>query len=142
MEYCSHIWSAAPDSCLSILDKIQARAIRLIDDAELTARLQALAHRRAVASLCLLYRYYYKDCSLELTGCIPPPVVLAANRTSRSVASSHPFALASIPSRTNACGRSFFPRIIKLWNSLPFSAFPEEFNLQSFKCNINRLTLH
>ena len=34
MEYCSHIWSAAPDSCLSILDKIQACSIRFIAYAE------------------------------------------------------------------------------------------------------------
>ena len=108
MEYGSHIWSAASDFCLSTLDKIQARAIRLINDAVLTARLQALAHRRAVAFLCLLYRYYYKDCSLELTGCIPPPVVLAANRTYCFVASNHPFALASIPPRTMLMVVHFF----------------------------------
>ena len=48
MEYCSHVWGAAPPSTLGILDSIQKRAIRLINDPGLVGRLPTLAHRRDV----------------------------------------------------------------------------------------------
>ena len=51
------MWGAAPPSTLSILDSIQRKAIRLIDDPVLTGRLPSLAHRRAVGDLSLFYRY-------------------------------------------------------------------------------------
>ena len=36
---------------------------------------------------------------------------------------------------------SFIPRASQLWNSLPPTAFPESYNLSSFKCNVNKLDL-
>ena len=36
LEYCSHVWGAAPPSTLSIHDSIHRRAIRLINDLVLT----------------------------------------------------------------------------------------------------------
>ena len=36
---------------------------------------------------------------------------------------------------------SFIPRTSQLWNSLPSTAFPESYNLSSFKSNINKLDL-
>ena len=47
LKYCSYVWRAAPPSTLGILDSIQRKAIRLIDDPVLTERLSSLAHRRA-----------------------------------------------------------------------------------------------
>nr|CAH7714777.1 unnamed protein product [Callosobruchus chinensis] len=45
LEYCSHIWGAAAPTTLSILDAVQRRAVRLIDDPALTCHLQPLSHR-------------------------------------------------------------------------------------------------
>nr|CAH7714899.1 unnamed protein product [Callosobruchus chinensis] len=41
LEYCSHIWGAAAPTTLSILDAVQRRAIRLIDDPALTPTKQS-----------------------------------------------------------------------------------------------------
>ena len=73
LEYYSYIWRAAPPSTLSILDSIQRKAIRLIDDPVLTGRLPSLAHRRrrAVGDLSLFYRYFHRLCSEELASIIP-----------------------------------------------------------------------
>lgn len=55
IEYCSHIWSGASKTSLRLLDKIQVKAIRLIDNINLSYTLQSLflSHRRNVASTSL-----------------------------------------------------------------------------------------
>ena len=89
LEYCSHVWGAAPPSTLSILDSIQKRAIRLIDDPVLAGRLPTLAHRRAVGDLSLFYRYFHRYCSEELASIIPPRAV--RNRVTRGVMHMQPY---------------------------------------------------
>nr|CAH7713656.1 unnamed protein product [Callosobruchus chinensis]CAH7755182.1 unnamed protein product [Callosobruchus chinensis]CAH7765403.1 unnamed protein product [Callosobruchus chinensis] len=56
LEYWSHIWRSAATT-LSIHDKVQRRAIRLIGDPALTCHLQPLSHRRALGDLSFFYRY-------------------------------------------------------------------------------------
>ena len=51
LEYCSHVWGSAPKSALHLLDKVQSKAIRLINNPHLTISLQSLSHRRLVADL-------------------------------------------------------------------------------------------
>nr|CAH7731074.1 unnamed protein product [Callosobruchus chinensis] len=88
LEYCSHIWGAAAPTTLSILDAVQGRAIRLIDNPALTFYIQPLSHRRAVGDLSLFYQYSNGSCSSELTSKIAPlskPV-----RCIRGTCSSHP----------------------------------------------------
>ena len=51
LEYCSHVWGGAPKSTLCLLDKVQSKAIRLINYPNLTKSLQPLAHRRLVGDL-------------------------------------------------------------------------------------------
>ena len=138
MEYCSHIWGGAPATSLKILDKVQARAIRLINDVKLTSSLQPLSHRRAVASLSLFYRYFFGACSSELSGCVPPPLELTANRTSRQTLSSHPYAVVVPTCRTAMGKQSFFMRTARLWNALPSTCFPGMYGLQKFKQAINK----
>jgi hypothetical protein len=72
LKYCSHVWGMAFPTTLSILDAIQRRAVRLINDPLLTQRLPSLAHRRAVGDLSLFYRYFYGFCSDELSSIVPP----------------------------------------------------------------------
>ncbi|KAG1670799.1 Histidine triad nucleotide-binding protein 2, mitochondrial [Nymphon striatum] len=45
MEYYSHIWGGAPASILGVLDRIQKKAIRLVDDESFTTNLQLLSHQ-------------------------------------------------------------------------------------------------
>ena len=55
LEYCSCIWGDAPKSTLCLLDKIQFKAICLINNASLTKSLQSLSHRRLVGDLSIFY---------------------------------------------------------------------------------------
>ena len=51
LEYCSHIWGGAQKSTLCLLDKVQSKAIRLINNPNLTKSLQPLSHRPLVGDL-------------------------------------------------------------------------------------------
>ena len=63
LEYCSHVWGGAPKSTLCLLDKVQSKAIRLINNPNLTKSLQPLSHRRLVGDLSIFYRYFNGHCS-------------------------------------------------------------------------------
>ena len=65
LEYCCHVWAGAPSCYLELLDKLQKWICRTVGPS-FAASLEPLAHRRNVASLSLLYRYYFARCSSEL----------------------------------------------------------------------------
>ena len=69
MEYCFHIWGGASSCYLELLDKLQKQICRTVSPS-LLASLEPLAHHENVASLSLLYRYYFGSCSSEL---VPRP---------------------------------------------------------------------
>jgi len=139
MEYCSHIWGSASPSTLKILDSIQRKAVRLIDDPNLTGRLPSLAHRRAVGDLSLFYRYFHGLCSEELSSIVPP--LDSPNRDTRRTSHMHPFTVQLPTHRTSTFSRTFIPRVSRLWNQLPVHVFPPVPSLQSFKSRVNRLNL-
>ena len=58
-----------------ILDRVEAKAFCLIDDAHLTSSLDSLSLRRRVASLTIFKRIYFGHCSLELRSNLPPPLL-------------------------------------------------------------------
>ena len=89
LEYCSHVWGGAPKSTLCLLDKVQSKAIRLINDPNLTKSLQPLSHHRLVGDISIFYRYVNKHYSQEIRDIIPVPLRLV--RTTRSSTHSHPF---------------------------------------------------
>ena len=72
MEYCCHVWAGSSSYYLELLDKLQKRICRNFGTS-LAASLEPLAHRRNVASLSLLYRYYLGRCSSELVQLVPFP---------------------------------------------------------------------
>ena len=136
LEYCSHVWGGAPKSTLCLLDKVQSKAIRLINNPNLTKSLQPLSHRRLVGDLSIYYRYFNGHCSQEIRDIIPVP--LRRVRTTRSSTYSHPLQVSLPTSRTLSHKSSFIPRTCNLWNVLPSSSFPESYNLPSFKSKINK----
>ena len=71
---CSHVWGGAPKSTLCLLDKVQSKAIRLINNPNLTKSLQPLAHSRLVGDLSIFYRYFNGHCSQEIRDIIPVPL--------------------------------------------------------------------
>ena len=135
MEYCCHVWGRSPG--VELLDRVESKAIRLIASPPLTDSLPSLSCRRDVASLALFYKYHFGHCSAELSRCVPPP--LARPRATRQSVQSHSYAVQLQNSRIERYSRSFFPATSVLWNNLPQAVFPSQYNLQSFKCNINRL---
>ena len=70
----SHVWGGAPKSSLNLLDRVQSKAIRLINNPNLTNSLQSLSHRRLVADLSIFYRYFHGHCSQEIKNIIPDPM--------------------------------------------------------------------
>ena len=72
MEYCCHVWAGSPSCYLELLDKLQKQICRNFGTS-LAAFLEPLAHRRNVASLSLIYRYYLGRCSSELVQLVPLP---------------------------------------------------------------------
>ena len=139
LEYCSHVWGGAPKSSLHLLDRVQSKAIRLINNLNLTNYLQSLSHRRLVADLSIFYRHFHGHCSQEIKNIIPDPVRRV--RTTRSSTYSHSFQVTLPIPRTLAHKSSFIPRTSQLWNSLPPTTFPVPYNLSSSKSNINKLDL-
>jgi len=134
MEYCSHIWGGSPFTAL--LDRVESKAFRLINDPNLTTSLDPLSLRRNVASLSLFYRYFFGRCSVELADCVPLP--LARPRVTRQASSSHNYCVEVVNARINRYNDCFFPSTSKLWNSLPASVFPNSYNIFSFKRNVCR----
>ena len=94
-----------------------------------------MSHRRNVGSLSLLYRHFHGHCSKELLGLVPTPQHLGPS--TRNAGSSHPYCLSVPHSRIAHHKKSFFPRTARLWNSLPSSVFPVDYDLLQFKANVN-----
>ena len=129
-------------STLCLLEKVQSKAIRLINNPNLTKSLQPFSHRRLVGDLSIYYRYFNGHCSQKIRDIIPVPLRrVGTTRSSRSSTHSHPFQV-SLPNPRNLSHKSsFIPRTCNLWNVLPSSCFPESYNLPSFKSKINNLIL-
>ena len=136
------LWSTALVSgmvLLNLLDRVQSKVIRLINNPNLTKSLQSLSHRRLVADLSIFYHYFHRHCTQEIKNIIPDPVRRV--RTIRISTCSHPFQVTLPNPGTLSHKSSFTPRTSQLWSSLPPTTFPESYNLSSFKSNINELDL-
>ena len=134
LEYSSHIWGASPFTYL--LDRVESKAFRLINDPVLTSTLDPLSLRHKVACLSLFYRYYFGHCSEELVGCMPSP--LRRPRETRQTTSSHRYSVEVCNPRIDRYNDCFFHSTSLLWNSLPASVFPKSYNLSIFKRQVYR----
>ena len=112
LEYCTQVWGGAPKSTLWLLDKVQSKALCLINNPNLTISLQPLSHRPLVGDLSIIYRYFHGHCSQEIKEIIPVP--LRRVRTTRSSTHSHPFQVSLHTSRTLSHKSSFIPRTCNL----------------------------
>ena len=135
MEYCCHVWAAAPSCYLELLDKLQKRICRTVGPS-LVASLEPLAHSRNVASLRLFYRYYFGRCSSELAQLVLFPY--SQRRSTRYSDRLHVFSVTIPRCYKDVYISSFFPLTARLWNSPPKESFPLAYDLNGLKSRINR----
>ena len=132
-------WYSKIYSLSSRQSPVRSKAIRLINNPNLTKSIQPLSHRRLVGALSIFYRYFNGHRYQEIRDIIPVP--LRRVRTTRSSTHSHPFQVSLPNPRTLSHKSSFIPRTCNFWNVLPSSCFPESYNLPSLKSKINKLDL-
>ena len=135
MEYCCHVWAGAPSCYLDLLDKLQKRICRIVGPS-LAASLESSGHCRNATSLYLFYRYYFGRSSPELAQLAPPP--FSRGRSTRYSDTLHDFSITIPRFYKNVYVNSFFPRMAKLWNSLPIECFPLTYDRSGFKSRINK----
>ena len=121
MEYCCHVSAGTPSCYLELLEKLQKRICRTVGSS-LAASLESLAHRQNVASLSLIYRYYFGRCLSELAQLVPLP-------SSRGRSTHYPDRLCNFSATIPRCYKdvyvnSFFPCTARLWNSLLIECLP------------------
>ena len=134
MEYCCNVWADAPSCYLELLDKLQKQIFRIVGPS-LPASLEPLACRQNVASLSLFYRYYFGRCSSELAQLVPLP--FSQGRYTRYSDRLHDFSVTIPRCYKDVYVNSFFPRMAKLWNSLPIECFPLTYDLNRFSVSCN-----
>ena len=126
IEYCCHVWTGVPSCYLELLEKLQKR-ICSTTGSPLAASLEPLAHRQNVASLSLLYRYYFGRCSSELAQLVP----LFFSRRRSTGCSDRLYDFSGIIPRCykDVYINSFLPRTGRLGNFLPIECFPLTYDL-------------
>ena len=134
MEYCCDVWTGSP-SYMELLDNLQRQVCRTVGPS-LAASLEPLAHDQNVASLSLFYRYHFGRCSSELAQLVPLP--FSRGRSTRYSDGLHDFSITIPRCYKDVYVNSFFPRTIRLWNSLPIECFPLTYDLSGIKSRINR----
>ena len=133
MEYCCHVWAGAPSCYLELLDKLQKRICRTVGPS-LATTLEPLAHHRNVASLYLLYRYYFVRFSSELAQLVPLPFSRGKVYFDRL----RTFSVTIPRCYKDVYVNSLFPRTARLWNSLPIDCFPLAYDLNGCKSRITK----
>ena len=121
MEFCCHVWAGAPSCYLELSDKLEKRICRT-DRPSFAASLEPLAHRRNVANLSLLSRYYFGRYSSELAQLIP--LSFSRGRSTRYFDRLHDFFVTIPRCYKDVFVNSFFPRTGRPSNSLPIECFP------------------
>ena len=138
MEYWCHVWAGPPGCYLELLDKLQKRICRTVGPS-LAASLEPLAHCRNIASLSLFYRYNFGRCLSELAQLVPLP--FSQGRSTCYSDRLDDFSVTIPRCYKDVYVNSFFPRMARLWNSLPIECFPLTTDLSGFKSRINRYLL-
>ena len=122
MEYSCLVWMGASDTSLRQLDRVQRRALHLIGAGTYLPR---LSHRRAVASLCYIYKLHYLANSHPLAAMLPPAGATHTRPTRQSATERHHYQLLSTnPAHTSLRHLRGFPySSLARWNSLPLPSF-------------------
>jgi hypothetical protein len=107
LEYCCHLWDGSGKVNMGKLGSVQRKAIKMIDCPHLTDNLHSLAHRRAVASFSLFFRYSSGRCSIELRDMIKTSI--HSGHCTRSTTLLNPNQVFVEQCRVNSFKKSFLP---------------------------------
>ena len=130
LEHRSHVRGGALEFSLCLLDKVQSKSIRLINNPNLAKSLQPLSHRRLAGDLSIFYRNFHGHCSQEIRAIIPVP--LRRVRTTRSSNPLPPFQVPCLIHELYPTNHHSPHRTCNLSNVLPSSCFPQSYNLPLF----------
>ena len=107
MEYSCLVWMGASDTSLRQLDRVQRRALHSCGPGTYLPR---LSHRRAVASLCYIYKLHYLANSHPLAAMLPPVGATHTRPTRQSATERHHYQLLSTnPAHTSLRHLRGFP---------------------------------
>ncbi|MPC12838.1 hypothetical protein E2C01_005551 [Portunus trituberculatus] len=119
MEYAPLTWSSCPPSYLAGLDRIQARAQRMVQlrNQDQQVSFQPLQQRQDVAGLCVMYKALRQQTPHLAPLRLPPPPIPTHDTCTAGLIDHHltvtvPFA------RTESHLCSFLPRYSRMWNQL------------------------
>lgn len=118
---------------VSLLDRVQRKAIWLIDDPSITSTLQSLAHRRAAVSLSFFSRYYFDFCLSSFSSCY---FHLLFSHTGNWSSLSGFCCLVSL-----SLFQSSFPPGLVNCGTLPLYVFLLTYSLSLFKTRVKELVL-
>ena len=127
MVYGSHAWGGSTHTAL--LNRVESKALRLINSPPLTDCLDSLSHRHNVTSLSNFYGSFHAYCSYELANCMPPS--LPRPRCTRHFSSSHPYSVHLPNARINQYLQSFIPYTLNSKTLFLCLFFPSAFDLNS-----------
>ena len=135
MEY----WAGAPSCYMELLNNLRKQICRSVDPS-LAASLEPLDHRRNVGSLSFFFSYYFGRSTSELAQLVPLPYY--RGRSTRYSDRLYDFSVTIPRCYKDVYVNRFFPRTARLWSSPPIEYFPLTYDLNSFKCRINRHLLN
>ena len=138
IECCCYIWVGSAMCYLYVVDKLHRRLCRTVGPT-LAASLKPLGNCRNVASLILLYRYYFGGCSFDLTK--PVPIPCSRRRSTRFSDRLHDFSVNVPKCYKIAYVNSFSLCTARFWNSLSPKWFPLTYDLNSRRSRVNRRVL-
>jgi hypothetical protein len=139
MEYACPIWMGGPKESLDRLDRVQAKAVKLIG-AEHSLNIQELAHRRAVAGFCVMHRLVHRAAPVALHDLCPARPTTQLRRSARHSNSHTTNIDFFIPNPYNMPAtwtRSMVPLFTTAWNRRLSPDLQRLESLQIFKSEVN-----
>ena len=140
LEYANPVWSPHTTQDINKLEQVQRQSARFImgdfsrfssvTNMLIDLNIPSLEHRRQVSSIILLYKIVHDLIDISTVDLIP----VTSNTRGHSQRFHHIYA------RTNQYSNSFFPRSIRLWNTLPSDLILQQ-SLQIFKNQLKLLSL-
>ena len=142
LEYAAQVWSPHSSKGIHKIERVQRAAARFVLNdhrrtSSVTSMLErlnwpSLETRRMHQQLCLFYKIVHGLVNIKLPAHVKPITQHTRN--------SHQLKFIQIQCRTDIYAYSFYPRVIRMWNSLPPCAIVAP-SLPSFQAEIGKVNI-